>query len=94
METVRRKIDQFREGRRGFQERTDLGIPMYSRGRRTGGISRGGVGRGAFGADDAPAAGAVGAGAEEPDGVEGGGGVELILSTKVWMVVVQRLSRV
>lgn len=71
-------MDQLREGRRGFQERTDLGIPMYSKGRRTGGISRGGVGT--FGADDAPAAGVGGAGAAEEDGVEGGG-VKLMLST-------------
>lgn len=41
MPTVTRKMDQLREGRRGFQARTDLGIPMYSKGRRTAGISRG-----------------------------------------------------
>lgn len=41
MPTVTRKMDQLREGKRGFQARTDLGIPMYSNGRRTAGISRG-----------------------------------------------------
>lgn len=35
-------MDQFREGKRGFQARTDFGMPMYSSGRRTAGISRGG----------------------------------------------------
>ena len=36
-----RKMDQLREGKRGFQARTDLGMPMYSSGRSTAGISRG-----------------------------------------------------
>ena len=35
-----RKMDQLREGRRGFQARADLGMPMYSKGRRTAGIPR------------------------------------------------------
>ena len=94
MPTVTRKMDQLREGSRGFHARTDLGMPMYSSGRRTGGISRG-IGLALAAAAEAallavePEAGvgvgvdedAAGvAGAVEVDGV-GGGGVALMAST-------------
>lgn len=87
-----RKMDQLREGRRGFQARTDLGMPMYSSGRSTAGISRGtGLGLEAAAPAALPAveldavvdeeaAGVAGvaAGAVELDGV---GGVELMAAT-------------